>query len=275
MGDYQPGIVPNTCKDLLKNGDERNTAIWVIAQKKPEGLRFSSVKNSDLPARGALLGSSIQAAVRNWVRGPLFNYLPIGICIESAASRVDVNEHFAEEDRSLPDSFVRERTGIYSAGRGGLCGSWPSVLQIWGKYMKEIYELVKDRDTFFVESNISVLEAARYMTEKNVGAVAVVRVQELVGIFSERDLMKRVVSEGLDPRKTRVEDVMTKDPFVVSPHETLDKCMRLMKEHNFRHLPVCDGRKLKGLISLRDLLLHDLVEKEGEVHMMRAYISQG
>ncbi|HMK30399.1 MAG TPA: CBS domain-containing protein [Terriglobales bacterium] len=141
--------------------------------------------------------------------------------------------------------------------------------------MKAIYELVKDRDTYSIESSITVLDAARYMAEKNVGAVAVVRAHELVGIFSERDLMKRVVSEGRNPKTTRVEEVMTKDPCVVSPNETLSNCMRLMKEHNFRHLPVCDGKKLKGLISLRDLLLHDLVEKEGEVHMMRAYISQG
>jgi CBS domain-containing protein len=111
------------------------------------------------------------------------------------------------------------------------------------------------------------------MAERNIGAVAVLRGEELAGIFSERDLMKRVVAAGKNPTATTVEEVMTADPLVVSPNEKITDCMRMMKEHSFRHLPICDGRKLKGLLSLRDLLLHDLVEKDGEIESMRAYIS--
>ncbi len=139
--------------------------------------------------------------------------------------------------------------------------------------MERIVDLVKDRDVYYVETSQSVLDTARFMSEKNIGAVAVVRGDELVGIFSERDLMKRVVAVGKDPAATTVEQVMTADPLVVSPHERITDCMRTMKEHSFRHLPICDGRKLKGLLSLRDLLLHDLVEKDGEIQSMRAYIS--
>ena len=139
--------------------------------------------------------------------------------------------------------------------------------------MERIVDLVKDRDVYFVEASRSVLDAARFMAERNIGAVAVVRGDELVGIFSERDLMKRVVAPGKDPLTTTVEEVMTADPLVVSPQEKITDCMRMMKEHSFRHLPICDGRKLKGLLSLRDLLLHDLVEKDGEIQSMRAYIS--
>ena len=139
--------------------------------------------------------------------------------------------------------------------------------------MERIVDLVKDRDVYFVEASRSVLDAARFMAERNIGAVAVVRGDELVGIFSERDLMKRVVAPGKDPSTTTVEEVMTADPLVVSPQEKITDCMRMMKEHSFRHLPICDGRKLKGLLSLRDLLLHDLVEKDGEIQSMRAYIS--
>jgi len=95
-----------------------------------------------------------------------------------------------------------------------------------------------------------------------------------VGIFTERDLMKRVVSHGLDVAATTVKQVMTPDPKTVSPNERINDCMVLMKDHNFRHLPVCDGKKLHGLISLRDLILHDLAQKDGEVQAMRAYISQ-
>lgn len=139
--------------------------------------------------------------------------------------------------------------------------------------MEQIHDLVKDREVYYVETGRSVLETVRYMVERNIGAVAVVNGENLVGIFSERDLMRRVVSEGRDPAKTTVGEVMTADPLVVSPNEQIKDCMRLMKENSFRHLPVCDGRRLKGLISLRDLILHDLNEKEGEVQMMRAYIS--
>ena len=139
--------------------------------------------------------------------------------------------------------------------------------------MQRIVDLVKDRDVYFVETSRSVLDTVRFMAEKNIGAVAVVRGEDLVGIFSERDLMKRVVAPGKNPSATTVEEVMTADPLVVSPQEEITDCMRMMKEHSFRHLPICDGRKLKGLLSLRDLLLHDLVEKDGEIQSMRAYIS--
>jgi len=139
--------------------------------------------------------------------------------------------------------------------------------------MERIVDLVKDRDVYFVEASRSVLDTVKYMAERNIGAVAVIRGDELVGIFSERDLMKRVVAPGKNPAATTVEDVMTADPLVVSPQEEVSDCMRMMKEHSFRHLPICDGRKLKGLLSLRDLLLHDQVEKEGEIQTMRAYIS--
>jgi CBS domain-containing protein len=95
---------------------------------------------------------------------------------------------------------------------------------------------------------------------------------ELAGIFSERDIMKRVLAAGRDPKTTKVSEVMTRDPKVVAPDESLENCMRLMREHGFRHLPVCEGKRLVGLVSLRDLLLRDLTEKDDEVKMMRAYI---
>ena len=141
--------------------------------------------------------------------------------------------------------------------------------------MEHIQDLVKNRDVYFVHEGKSVLDTAKYMAERNIGAVAVLRGDELVGIFSERDLMKRVVAAGRDLVQTKVEEVMTADPLVVSPQAHIGECMRTMKEHSFRHLPICDGRKIKGLLSLRDLLLHDLGEKDGEIQTMRAYIAAG
>ena len=135
-----------------------------------------------------------------------------------------------------------------------------------------VYDLINTQETHIADANQTVLEVARAMVERNIGAVPVLRDGLLVGIFSERDLMKRVVVEARDPRTTRVDEVMTDDPLTVTPDESLETCMILMRRHGFRHLPVCEGKKLRGIVSLRDILLHDLNEKDHEVRMMRAYI---
>jgi len=134
------------------------------------------------------------------------------------------------------------------------------------------YDLISAQDTYRADADQTVFDVAHAMVERNIGAVPVLRDGLLVGIFSERDLMKRVVVAERDPRTTRVEEVMTNDPLTVSPDESLENCMLLMRRHGFRHLPVCQGKQLRGIISLRDILLHDLSEKDHEVRMMRAYI---
>ena len=128
--------------------------------------------------------------------------------------------------------------------------------------MPPIYDLVKDRRVYSVEADSSVLEAARFMMEHNIGAVPVLRNGELVGIFSERDVMNRVVAIGRMPGTTRVAEVMTANPKAVSVNETVDNSLFLMREHGFRHLPITDGKQLKGLVSLRDLLLRYVKETE-------------
>ncbi len=134
--------------------------------------------------------------------------------------------------------------------------------------------LIGDRKNFHVEADALVSDVVRTMVEHNIGAVAVLRDGELAGLFSERDLMRRVVHEGRDARTTHVSEVMTRDLITVAPDRSLEDCLELMRERGFRHLPVCRGKQLRGVISLRDLLAHAVVEKDGEVQMMRAYISQ-
>ena len=135
-----------------------------------------------------------------------------------------------------------------------------------------ICDLIKDQDTYQAELGHTVLETVRAMVERNIGAVPVLHAGELVGIFSERDLMRRVVAEGRDPRATCMAEVMTEGPLAVGTGEDLETCMALMRRHGFRHLPVCHEGHLVGMVSLRDILLHDLNEKDDEVRMMRAYI---
>jgi CBS domain-containing protein len=138
--------------------------------------------------------------------------------------------------------------------------------------MHSIYDLIKGHTTHDVSEQQSVLDVTRTMVEHNIGAVPVVRDGKLVGIFSERDLMKRIVAEGRDPAKTLVGEVMTPDPLVVAPKETVEHCMVVMKQHSFRHLPICDAGKMVGIVSLRDIMLHDLEEKDDEIINMRRYI---
>ena len=139
--------------------------------------------------------------------------------------------------------------------------------------MAVVQDLIRDREQFQVQPQENVMDAVRYMVERHIGAVAVVENGKLAGIFSERDLMKRVVGEGKDPRQTRVAEVMTREPIVVRGDDDLEFAMELMKQHGFRHLPVLDGQNVSGLISMRDLLANAVLEKDGEVQMMRAYIS--
>jgi CBS domain-containing protein len=134
--------------------------------------------------------------------------------------------------------------------------------------MAPIYDLVKDHTVYSIEADHTVLEAARFMLEHHIGALPVLRNGELVGIFSERDVMNRVVAVGRTPGTTKVSEVMTANPKSVSVQETVENCLFLMREFGFRHLPLTDGKELKGLVSLRDIPLKVLAEKEAEGRRM-------
>ncbi len=119
---------------------------------------------------------------------------------------------------------------------------------------------------------MSAEEASSYMAERNVGAVVVLERGQLAGLLSERDILTKVVAMGRDPKKTRVGEIMTENLVMVEAHRTYEDCLALMKRNGIRHLPVVDSGRLLGLVSLRDLLLVDVSEKEDEIKMMRAYI---
>ena len=128
--------------------------------------------------------------------------------------------------------------------------------------MSTLRDLIKNRKVYSVESNRTVLEAARYMMEHAVGAVPVLRNGDLAGILSERDIMNRVVAVGRTPGTTAVSEVMTANPRAVPADETIEECLFIMREFGFRHLPIVDGKELKGLVSLRDVLMHQAGEIE-------------
>jgi CBS domain-containing protein len=134
--------------------------------------------------------------------------------------------------------------------------------------MALIYDLVKDRRVYSIEADNTVLEGARFMMEHNIGALPVLRNGELAGIFSERDIMNRVVAAGRMPGTTKISEVMTANPKAVSIQESIENCMFLMREFGFRHIPIVDGKELKGLVSLRDILLRYVAQKEADDRRM-------
>ena len=126
--------------------------------------------------------------------------------------------------------------------------------------MTTVRDLVKDRKVYSIDAGRTVLEAARFMMEHNVGALPVLRDGQLAGIVSERDIMNRVVAVGRTPGTTQVAEVMTANPRAVAADETVDECLFIMHEFGFRHLPIVEGKELKGLISLRDILMRQAAD---------------
>lgn len=135
-----------------------------------------------------------------------------------------------------------------------------------------IGEFVQTKPVYVVDAKWSVYEVARYMAEKNIGAVPVLDDSRLVGIFSERDMIKRIVGPGLDPRTTIVQDVMTHEIVVSGASENFEDCFRKMKQANVRHLPVVDGERLLGVVSLRDMLQLRMTEREERIEFLTDYL---
>ena len=98
-----------------------------------------------------------------------------------------------------------------------------------------------------------VRQTARVMSERKIGAVLVVRQNKVIGVFTERDLMARVVAASLDPSATAVSQVMTPDPLSIGPETRLQEALTMMRDYRLRHLPVVDGDDLIGIVSARDL----------------------
>ncbi len=132
------------------------------------------------------------------------------------------------------------------------------------------------REVLAVPSSATVAEAATQMSAKSVGAIAVrTGGGPIEGIFTERDLLRRVVASGLDPRATKIAQVMTKEVRTISARATVEDALRLMIVHRYRHLLVQDGAVVAGLISVRDLMSFLVqpdspIADEGKVGVVRA-----
>ncbi len=120
--------------------------------------------------------------------------------------------------------------------------------------MKKLREIMREGFLFAVRADASVSEAVRTMTEHNVGIVVVLQDDRLVGVLSERDVVRRVIDKGLNPAVTPVEEVMTRELVVASEEEDYRAAMRMMDAANIRHLPVMRRTQLVSMLSIRDLM---------------------
>lgn len=138
--------------------------------------------------------------------------------------------------------------------------------------MSRVRDILHQRELFSVEEGQSVSDVARRMAELHVGAILVVQDGELRGVFSERDLMTRIVIGGLQADTTPVGRVMSTNIATIEESASLEDAMEAMKTHGCRHLPVMREAKVVGFLSMRDLMNHELAHKTEELHHMRAYI---
>lgn len=118
----------------------------------------------------------------------------------------------------------------------------------------------------------TVLDAANLMNERRIGALCVVRGVDLVGVFTERDILTRVVSARLDPATTKVADVMTSPVITCGPRGETDDCAAVMSHKRIRHLPVMDGGKLVGMVSTGDLMALEATEKQAFIDDLYQYL---
>jgi CBS domain-containing protein len=130
----------------------------------------------------------------------------------------------------------------------------------------------KDRAIFSVEPTTAVLEAIRAMAVHHVGALLVMQGATLSGIVSERDYARKVILMGRSSADTPVRDIMSSPVITVSPDDSVQKCMQIMTDRRVRHLPVIDGGRVVGMVSIGDLVKAVIAEQQQQIEQLETYI---
>lgn len=138
-----------------------------------------------------------------------------------------------------------------------------------------IRDVIRDREPYSLRDTASVLEAAQFMAQRRIGAVCVLDQEgKLIGVFSERDLLNRVVVLGSDPSTMKLAEVTSPLRAVISCDETPHQALERMEKIGSRHLPVVDGERWVGMLSMRDLLRVEVSEQGDELKLLHEYIGQ-
>jgi CBS domain-containing protein len=140
--------------------------------------------------------------------------------------------------------------------------------------MKSLKQLLgaKGSQVHFIHPDAKVIEALQLMAQKDIGALLVMDGGRVVGIMSERDYARKVILHGKSSQDIAVRDIMTSGVVTVDPSKTIEDCMSLMTQRRIRHLPVCEGDKLVGLVSIGDLVKEVIAEQEQTIRQLESYI---
>jgi len=138
--------------------------------------------------------------------------------------------------------------------------------------VKRILE-AKGHDVWSIEPSATVYEAIHLLAEKQIGALLVMKEDQLVGMFSERDYARQIILKDRSSEDTKVEEIMTKKVIHVQPNSEIEECMTLMTKKHIRHLPVIDNKKVVGMISIGDLVRAVIAEQQSTIHDLEKYIS--
>ena len=140
--------------------------------------------------------------------------------------------------------------------------------------MHTLRHVIQRLHLIHADPSATVQDVATLMSEARVGCIPVLDGEQLVGVFSERDLMTRVVVEGRDPRKTEVGSVMTTEVITARLDDRVERCLEKMHGRGCRRLPVVSDGRVIAMISMRDLLRDEIDEQVAEIRELRAYIHQ-
>jgi CBS domain-containing protein len=139
------------------------------------------------------------------------------------------------------------------------------------KNLKQLLDM-KGGQVYSIRPDAKVIEALQLMAKKDVGALLVMDGGKLEGIISERDYARKVILHGKSSQDIPVREIMTTNVVTVDPSQSVEDCMSLMTQRRVRHLPVCEGDKLMGLVSIGDLVKEVIAEQEQTIKQLESYI---
>lgn len=141
--------------------------------------------------------------------------------------------------------------------------------------MKTVQQILQSKSVqiYSVAATVSVLDALKVMTEKNISALLIMENEQLLGIFTERDYARKIVLHGKSSNTTAISEAMTMNPITVSPSDSIEHCMQLMTDKHIRHLPVMDNAKVAGMVSIGDVVKFIIADQKQTISQLESYIN--
>lgn len=141
--------------------------------------------------------------------------------------------------------------------------------------MKSVKHLLDTKQAIIISvpENISVLDALKVMTEKNISAVLVMENEKLQGIFTERDYARKIILQGKSSKDTLIKEAMTANPITIKFGDSIDHCMELMTDKHIRHLPIVENGEVKGMVSIGDVVKFIIADQKQTISQLESYIS--